>query len=88
MSLFNKLGGSTKLFTKVGNDGTLFRKIGNTARKIDNSVMRVGAFIKPVADVVGMGGYVNSAVNDVHAMRNGLEKAIKTPINDLRRNFA
>ena len=40
----------------------IFQKISNTARKIDNSVMRVGAFIKPVADVVGMGGYVNSAV--------------------------
>jgi len=87
MSLFNKLGNTSKLFTKVGNDGTLFRKIDNTARKFDNSVMRVGAFIKPVADVMGMGGYVNSAVNDVHAIRNGLEKAIKTPVNDLRKQF-
>ena len=86
--MFNKVGNSSKLFNKVGNDGKIFQKISNTARKIDNSVMRVGAFIKPVADVVGMGGYVNSAVNDVHAIRNGLEKAIKTPINDLRRNFA
>ena len=86
--MFNKVGNSSKLFNKVGNDGKIFNKISNTARKIDNSVMRVGAFIKPVADVVGMGGYVNSAVNDVHAIRNGLEKAIKTPINDLRRNFA
>ena len=85
--MFNKVGNSSKLFNKVGNDGKIFQKISNTARKIDNSVMRVGAFIKPVADVVGMGGYVNSAVNDVHAIRNGLEKAIKTPINDLRRNF-
>ena len=86
--MFNKVGNSSKLVNKVGNDGKIFNKISNTARKIDNSVMRVGAFIKPVADVVGMGGYVNSAVNDVHAIRNGLEKAIKTPINDLRRNFA
>lgn len=85
--LFSKIGNSTKLFGKMGNDGNLFRKFDNTARKVDNSVMRVGAFIKPVADMAGLGSYVNDAVNGTHAIRNGLEKAIKTPVNDLRRNF-
>ena len=85
--LFNKLGNSSKLFNKVGNDGKMFRKISNTARKIDNTVMRVGSFIKPVADYVGVGNYVNDAVNGTHAVRNALEKSIRTPVNDLRAQF-
>ncbi len=85
--LFQKQGNSSKLFSKVGNDGNLFRKVDNTARKIDNSVMRVGAFIKPVADYVGVGNYVNDAVNGTHAARNALEKSIRTPVNDLRAQF-
>jgi hypothetical protein len=85
--LFQKQGNSQQMFSKLGRDQNLFRKIDNTSRKIDNSVMRVGAFIKPVADMVGAGGYVNSAVNGTHAIRNSLEKAIHTPVNDLRTQF-
>jgi len=76
------------LFGKVKSGNGLFGKIDDTARKIDNSVMRVGAFIKPLADNFGLGSYVRDGVNEVHAIRNGLEKAIKAPVNDLRKNFA
>lgn len=85
--LFGKVGNSSKLFTKAGQGGNLFRKIDNTARKIDNSVLRVGAFLKPAADYVGVGNYVNDAVNGSHAIRNALEKSIRTPVNDLRAQF-
>jgi len=85
--LFNKLGNTSKLFNKVGNDGKMFRKISNTAHKFNNSVMRVGSFIKPVADYVGVGNYVNDAVNGPHAVRYALEKSIRTPVNDLRAQF-
>ena len=74
--LFGKVGNSSKLFNKVGNDGKMFGKISNTARKFDNSVLRVGAFLKPAADYVGVGNYVNDAVNGSHAIRNALGKSI------------
>ena len=86
--LFQKQGNVQQLFTKLGKDKNLFRKFDNTSRKIDNSVARVGAFIHPVADMVHMGGFVDDAVNGVHAVRNGLEKATKTPMNEIRRKYA
>ena len=85
--LFGKVGNSSKLFNKVENDGKMFRKISNTARKFDNSVLRVGSFIKPAADYLGLGNYVNDAVNGSHAVRNALEKSIRTPVNNLRAQF-
>jgi hypothetical protein len=54
MKLFNKIGNGVKLFNKSLNDGSLFRKVNNTARKIDHSAMRVGEFIKPVANSFGV----------------------------------
>jgi len=86
--LFQKQGNGSELFKKIANDKNLFRKFDNTARKVDNSVARIGAFIKPVANMAHMGGYVDDVVNGVHAVRNGLEKATKTPMSQIRGSFA
>jgi len=86
--LFSKQGNGSELFKKIANDKNLFRKFDNTSRKIDNSVARIGAFIKPVANMAHMGGYVDDVVNGVHAVHNGLEKATKTPMSQIRGSFA
>ena len=86
--LFSKQGNPSELFKKIANDKNLFRKFDNTSRKVDNSVARIGAFIKPVANMAHLGGYVDDAVNGVHAIRNGLEKATKTPMNEIRSSYA
>ena len=85
MGLFDKITqGASNLFNKVTNDPNLFRKIDNTARKIDNSVVRVGAFLKPIANIAGLGGVVDSAVAGVHGLRNNLERSVKQPIGKIR----
>jgi phosphohistidine swiveling domain-containing protein len=87
MSLFKKLGEAPKLFSKVFNDPTLFRKISNTARKIDNSVARVGNFLTSTAKNIGLGSIaprISGVTDAVHNIRNGLEKAISAPINEVR----
>ena len=86
--IFNKLGKTTSLFNKMGKTDNFFRKLDNTSRKVDNSVARIGAFIHPVADMAHMGGFVDDAVNGVHAVHNGLEKAIHTPMSQIRSSFA
>ena len=86
--LFSKQGNGSELLKKIVNDKNLFRKFDNTSRKVDNSVARIGAFIKPVANMAHMGDFVDDAVNSVHAVRNGLEKAVHTPMNELRSSYA
>jgi hypothetical protein len=89
MNLFQKLGEAPKLFSKMYNDSTLFRKIGNTARKIDNSVARVGDFLVNTAKNIGLGGFapaITGVTNAIHKVRNGLERAIKAPIGQIRQN--
>jgi len=89
MSFFHKLAsGANKLFSKVGgNDPHFFRKVGNTARKVDNSVQRVGNFLASSATSLGLhplADAINGATSSVHEVRNNLEKSIKAPINDVR----
>ncbi len=90
MKLFSKISeGATKLFNKIGNENHLFRKINNTARKIDNSVAKIGQFLVPTAHHFGFHGAANLIANtadSVHAVRNHLEKAIKEPVSDIRKN--
>jgi hypothetical protein len=90
MKLFSKISeGATKLFQKMGQENHLFRKISNTARKIDNSVAKVGRFLVPTAHRLGfgsVGNFLSNGVDTVHAIRNDLEKAIKDPVSDIRRN--
>ena len=89
MSLFSKVhAGATRLFQKVGgNDPHLWRKVSNTARKVDNSVTRVGNFLASSAHAIGAPRMVTdgalSVAGGVHAVRNNLEKAVNTP--DLKR---
>jgi hypothetical protein len=90
MKLFSKISeGATKLFNKIGNENHLFRKISNTARKVDNSVSRIGAFLVPTARNFGYNGVaslISNGVDSVHQIRNNLEKAIKQDPSDIRKN--
>ncbi len=90
MNLFSKLSEAPKLFSKLVNDPHLFRKVGNTARKIDNSIARVGSFLVNTAKNVGLGGFapaISGVTNAVHKVRNGLERAIKSPINEVQQDL-
>lgn len=89
MTWFQKLSSkATKLFNKSGaNNPNFLRKVGNTARKTDNSIARVGNFLANTAHSMGyndVGDTINSVTNKIHDLRNNLEKAIKTPIGDVR----
>ena len=89
MSFFNKLAsGAHKLFSKVGgHDPNFFRKVGNTARKIDNSVQRVGNFLASSATSLGLhpiADAINGATASGHEIRNNLERSIRAPINEVR----
>ncbi len=90
MNLFSKLYEAPKMFSKLINDPTLFRKVGNTARKIDNSIARVGNFLVGTAKNIGLGAFapaINDVVNKVHNVRSSLEKAIKAPVNEIREDM-
>jgi hypothetical protein len=87
MNLFQKLGEAPKMFSKLYNDPHLFRKVTNTARKVDNSIARVGNFLVNTAKNIGLGGFapaITGVTNAVHRVRNGLEKAIKAPISEIK----
>jgi hypothetical protein len=88
------------MFSKIGQKASrLFQKANQTIppmfRKIDNSLQRVSSFAQPVLKQFGYGGIadaIGAAQRGLHNTRttinNNLERAIKTPVNDLRRNFA
>jgi hypothetical protein len=88
--LFQKIGhGVSKLFTKQGTRN-LFNKVSEVARKADNSVAKVGAFLVPTARHFGLGTVANGisgVVNSSNAVRNNLEKAIKDPMSKIREQF-
>ena len=93
--LFQKVTqGANSLFNKSMGRNGIFNKIDTGVRKFDNSVQRVGHFIRPIADHFGLGHAVQSGVDLVHsssndvrganrAIRNNLEKSVKAPINDI-----
>jgi hypothetical protein len=90
MKLFTKNNGMTKLFSKDGGK-TLFQKIGDHARKVDNTVTRVGNFLSSSARTLGfnpIGDIIDRGVKTVHNIRNNLEKSIKAPLNDIRQHYA
>jgi hypothetical protein len=101
MGLFNKIEHHAgKLFNKAMGSNGIFNKVNEYARKADNSVARVGHFIRPIASHFGLGDVVSGAVNRVHdvasnirnannSIRNGLERAVKAPIGDIQKsNYA
>ena len=93
MKLFNKIGqGANKLFTKATQKNGLFDKFNEYARKTDNTLQRVGHFIRPIASHFGVGDIVKNGLNRIHDirtqavdtsnnLRNGLERAVKQPMN-------
>ena len=100
MSFFNKMSNSAgRLFNKATSKGGIFDKVNVALRKGDNTVQRVGAFIRPIADKFGLGDVVGGAVNKFSALatqgrdlnrdiRNNLERAVKAPISDIKSNYA
>ena len=90
MGLFQKVSqGATALFNKVS-DPSFLRKVGNTSRKIDNSVARVGSFLTPVLNSVGLNSVsnlINKGVNTSHLIHNSLEKAISAPMDNVRQSL-
>jgi len=87
MKMFTKLNNGQQLFTKNNGNQSFFKKLNTAARQFDNSLVRVGSFLKPVASQLGFGG-VNSIVDrvtvGVHNVRNALEKATMGKLEDLR----
>jgi hypothetical protein len=100
MSFFNKMSNSAgRLFNKATSKGGIFDKVNVALRKGDNTVQRVGAFIRPIADQFGLGDVVGGAVNKFSALatrgrdlnrdiRNNLERAVKAPMSELQNNYA
>jgi len=101
MKLFNKISqGANRLFTKATKQDGLFDKFNEYARKADNSIQRVGNFIRPVAAQFGLDPIVKDGLNRIHdirmkavdtsnSIRNGLERAVKAPINSINyQNYA
>ena len=97
MSFFNKVSqGATKLYNNAVGKNGIFNKVSTVGRKFDNSIARVGNFITPFADRLGAGDTVRNGVKMVHDWtqkgrqeindaKNGLERAVKSPINDIQR---
>jgi hypothetical protein len=55
MSLFNKIGqGANRLFNKATGKNGIFNKFNEYARKTDNSLQRVGNFIRPISTHFGL----------------------------------
>jgi hypothetical protein len=95
MSLFNKIqNGAHKLYTKFNSNGGIFDKINTGLRKGDNTVQRIGHFIRPLADHFGVGGLVQNVMDKVHgykiagtnninAIKNNLEKSVNAPMSEI-----
>ena len=95
MSLFNKIGqGANRLFNKATGKNGIFNKFNDYARKTDNSIQRVGNFIRPISTHFGLEPMVKTGLNTIHNLRmnavntsndlrNGLERAVKAPINQI-----
>jgi len=100
MSFFNKLGANAgRLFNKATSKGGIFDKVNVALRQGDNSVQRVGAFIRPIADQFGLGDVVGGAVNKFSGLatrardlnrdiRNNLERAVQAPIKEIQNSYA
>ena len=100
MSLFQKVQNNAgRLFNKAMSKTGIFNKINTLARQGDNTVQRVGHFIRPIASQFGLGDVVSEVVNRVHdvasqvrnannSIRNNLERAVKAPMSDINSNYA
>ena len=100
MGLFQKIQNNAgRLFNKAMGSNGIFNKINTLARQGDNTVQRVGAFIRPIASKFGLGDVVSGVVNRVHdvannirstnqSIRNNLERAVKAPMSDINSNYA
>jgi hypothetical protein len=95
MKLFSKLSqNAQKLYKNSMGQNGIFNKITTGTRKLDNSLQRVGNFLLPLSQKVGMGGVLQAGLNEIHNARhyindevnnvkNGLERAVKAPISSI-----
>lgn len=96
-TLFNKVSqGANQLYNKAMGGNGIFNKIDVGTRKFDNSVQRVGHFLRPIANHFGLGDTIHAGVGLIHstaddlrnanrAIRNNLEKSVKAPIGDIHK---
>ena len=96
VSFFNKVSqNAQKLFKNATGSNGIFKKTTDALRKGDNTIQRVGNFLLPLADKIGMSNVLQSGLNTVHGYRqqisdevnnlkNGLERAVKAPISDIQ----
>ena len=96
MGLFTKISqGAQKLYKNATGSNGIFNKFTTGARKTDNTIQRVGNFLLPLADKIGMSGTLQSGLNEIHNARqyinnevnnvkNGLERSVKAPISSIQ----
>jgi hypothetical protein len=81
------------MFSKPFSDPTLFRKINNSARKVDNSILRVGSFLVSAGNSIpyGLGKPLTvlgkETARTVHKIRLGLEKASTKDLGKIKNNI-
>jgi hypothetical protein len=84
MSFFNKIAqNANTLFSKAIHDKKIFSKINNFTKHANNTIQKVGNFIKPVAQAFGYDGMLDRGMQASKSIANGLEKYIM-PIHDVR----
>jgi len=95
-NFFKKLGADAgKLYRNAVGSKGIFNKVTTIGRKADNTIQRVGNFLLPLADRVGMSGTLQSGLNTIHGYRqqindevnnvkNGLERAVKAPMSSIQ----
>ena len=93
MGLFRKVNSGIRMFSKTVSNPNLFRKISNTARKVDNSILRVGSFLVSAGNSLpyGIGKPLSllgkETAQTAHKLRLGLEKAGARDLAKIKNNI-
>jgi hypothetical protein len=95
-NLFKKVGSDAgKLFRNAVGSRGIFNKVTTIGRKADNTIQRVGNFLLPLADKVGLSDPLRAGLNKIHGYRqqfndqvnnvkNGLERAVNLPMGSIQ----
>lgn len=88
MSFFKKIAqNANTLFSKAIHDKKIFSKINNFSKHANNTIQKVGNFIKPIAQAFGYDGMLDRGMQASKSIANGLEKYI-APIHEARQNYS
>ena len=95
-NFFKKVGSDAgKLYRNAVGSRGIFNKVTTIGRKADNTIQRVGNFLLPLADKVGLSDPLRLGLNTIHGYRqqfndqvnnvkNGLERAVKSPMSSIQ----